>query len=205
MIKYPIVETFASIQGEGRWMGTPMFFIRFAGCPVSDRGTCTAWDGTLFLCDTDLKTRGTFSCDELVERAGDWRRICLTGGEPLAQNLEPLMRALDHAHPRVFHIETSGTVLTALPPVPTWLTVSPKRNYIHSMLGKADEIKVMVTEATNMKRIHDTFTQPRKTLICPVNRDTELNYCNVAKCTEFVLKHPEYTLGFQLHKVIGVR
>lgn len=31
---FPIAETFYSIQGEGVWAGTPMFFIRLAGCNV---------------------------------------------------------------------------------------------------------------------------------------------------------------------------
>ena len=31
---FPIAETFHSLQGEGRWTGTPMFFIRLAGCSV---------------------------------------------------------------------------------------------------------------------------------------------------------------------------
>lgn len=31
---YPVAETFYSIQGEGVWTGTPMFFVRLAGCNV---------------------------------------------------------------------------------------------------------------------------------------------------------------------------
>jgi 7-carboxy-7-deazaguanine synthase len=33
-VRYPIAETFYSIQGEGVWTGTPMFFVRLAGCNV---------------------------------------------------------------------------------------------------------------------------------------------------------------------------
>jgi organic radical activating enzyme len=34
LMKVPIAETFHSLQGEGVWVGTPMHFIRLAGCSV---------------------------------------------------------------------------------------------------------------------------------------------------------------------------
>lgn len=37
----PIAETFHSLQGEGFWVGTPMHFIRLAGCPVGKKATHT--------------------------------------------------------------------------------------------------------------------------------------------------------------------
>lgn len=33
-MSYPVAEIFNSIQGEGQWSGTPMTFIRLAGCNV---------------------------------------------------------------------------------------------------------------------------------------------------------------------------
>ena len=42
-MKYPVVEIFESIQGEGSWMGRPVTFIRLGGCNLS-----CPW------CDTDF-------------------------------------------------------------------------------------------------------------------------------------------------------
>lgn len=33
-VKYPVMETFTSVQGEGAFSGVPSFFIRLAGCNV---------------------------------------------------------------------------------------------------------------------------------------------------------------------------
>ena len=86
-MKYPVVERFKSLQGEGMYAGTPMAFIRFVGCSVGKK-TCA-------FCDTDFvepltwRGGGEYTEDELLEWAQPYRHICLTGGEPLDQDLEP--------------------------------------------------------------------------------------------------------------------
>ena len=206
MMKYPIVETFASIQGEGRWTGTPMYFIRFAGCPVSRSGACTSWDGTVFRCDTDVQMRENLEVEELVERAGTWPRICLTGGEPFLHDLDPLMRALDAVKPRRFHIETSGCLIPDYPSARTWLTVSPKRDYLRYCLVRADEVKVLVGQKTDMHSLTRAFRNAaNKTYVQPIHNKDDWDETTLHKCIEFLLEHPTYTLSTQLHKVIGVR
>src|SRR6266550_3760020 len=91
-ITYPIAEIYNSLQGEGTWVGTPMLFVRLAGCPVgkyepptaqqsleTDPGSlhvlrashpahsiCTAWNGTRFLCDTDYHVQARMRIDEIL-------------------------------------------------------------------------------------------------------------------------------------------
>lgn len=143
-MKYQIAEKFKSIQGEGVYAGTPMAFIRFVGCSVGKK-ICQ-------FCDTDFEKTlswqggGEFTAEELLAWAGPYDHICLTGGEPLDQDLEPLMRVSSMR--RMFHIETSGTQV--LPDRPSgnfpllWICVSPKPGFMEQEVLDADEVKVIV-------------------------------------------------------------
>lgn len=98
-----ITEIFHSLQGEADSIGWPTVFVRLTGCPLR----CT-W------CDTEYSFHG-----------GDWRdigsilgevaaygahRVCVTGGEPLAQKrcLTLLTRLCDAGHE--VSLETSGAL-----------------------------------------------------------------------------------------------
>ena len=96
-----LVEHFYSIQGEGKYLGTPSLFFRFGGCNMKCEGfgcSETAPNGVQIVgCDTvyavDKKHfgdtwSGIESLDELVEIYNSYilpikADIVLTGGEPL--------------------------------------------------------------------------------------------------------------------------
>ena len=66
-------EIFYSLQGEGRYTGTPAVFVRFSGCNLA----CD-------FCDTTHQSGTEMSEDEIIENicrfpAG---HVVLTGGEP---------------------------------------------------------------------------------------------------------------------------
>jgi organic radical activating enzyme len=93
-IKYPISKqgVFLTLQGEGSLLGTPMVFIRLAGCNVN----CP-------LCDTDYKANKRVSIEDISCMIGNvWNKsvswVFVTGGEPTMHNLEPLL----------FHLKNSG-------------------------------------------------------------------------------------------------
>ena len=73
-----ITEIFHSLQGEARSSGWPTVFVRLTGCPLR----CT-------YCDTAYAFHGGEwrSFGEIVAavRSFATRRVCVTGGEPLAQ------------------------------------------------------------------------------------------------------------------------
>ncbi len=98
-----ITETFYSLQGEADSSGWPTFFIRLTGCPLR----CT-------YCDTEYAFQGGEwrGIEALLGEAAasGTRRVCVTGGEPLAQKqcLELLARLCDAGHD--VSLETSGAI-----------------------------------------------------------------------------------------------
>jgi 7-carboxy-7-deazaguanine synthase len=98
-----ITETFYSLQGEADASGWPTFFIRLTGCPLRCR-----------YCDTAYAFHGGEWRDirDLLDEAGasGTRRVCVTGGEPLAQtNCLKLLERLCDAGFDV-SLETSGAI-----------------------------------------------------------------------------------------------
>ncbi len=99
MQKYFLSEIFFSLNGEGLQSGMPTGFIRLAGCNLR----CN-W------CDTSYaRTReDQVSLDDIVDEIEDFSTnwICITGGEPLLQDIAPLVEALPHN----VALETNGTI-----------------------------------------------------------------------------------------------
>lgn len=98
-----INEIFYSLQGESSRVGLPTIFIRLSGCPLR----CT-W------CDTEYAFSGgqVMDLEAILATAGQYpcRRVCVTGGEPLAQKACPrLLTALCDAGYDV-SLETSGAL-----------------------------------------------------------------------------------------------
>jgi 7-carboxy-7-deazaguanine synthase len=98
-----ITEIFLSIQGEADSVGWPTVFVRLTGCPLRCQ-----------YCDTQYAFYGGewISLDDVLDKVGSFQtlRVCVTGGEPLAQKgcFELLRRLCDAGH-RV-SLETSGAI-----------------------------------------------------------------------------------------------
>lgn len=107
VIKYPVVEKFASINGEGILAGQPAVFIRFRGCNLS----CS-------YCDTAYANQSDANADMLTaEEIHDYIRECgirnvtLTGGEPLlTYGIGALIEILASDENIHIEIETNGSV-----------------------------------------------------------------------------------------------
>jgi 7-carboxy-7-deazaguanine synthase len=173
MTTYPIAEIFHSIQGEGFWTGTPMMFVRLAGCNVgryetpskaidysshsyTDLNTmifnnpkhsiCTTFDGQRFLCDTDYHTSKKMTTEEIVGELAGEHHVCITGGEPAMHNLIPLLEAFKDQY---CHIETSGTLPLNSNTISAWITCCPKHErggifFWNCIFEAADEWKFLV-------------------------------------------------------------
>lgn len=98
-----LTEIFYSLQGEALASGLPTIFIRLTGCPLR----CV-------YCDTTYSFTGgeRWGLDEILEHIKQYpcKRICLTGGEPLAQpNAIALMKLL-LANGYEISLETAGAL-----------------------------------------------------------------------------------------------
>jgi 7-carboxy-7-deazaguanine synthase len=228
----PLAEHFHSIQGEGFWVGTPMHFIRVAGCavgvkatsdfigfnhgtiPILDNGLrgskCKTYDGRYFDCDTDFSNHLKVPVQALVNETHE-EHICLTGGEPLAYQKQPwfseFLELAYGAHKQI-HVETSGTVLLERGPWRShlWIAVAPKHNYLPQMLVRADEIKFLVDEKFDMNLLPPDLDESSTHIyLCPINGEKEVSQRNVAICMHLLSSRPGWRLSAQWHKFIGVR
>ncbi len=110
-------EMFTSIQGEGIYIGVPMFFIRLTGCNLR-----CEW------CDTQYAfyEGEEMSIDSIVKRVEDsgmeW--VCITGGEPLLQ--EDVYKLIDILLRKGYKIlvETNGSILIDKLPTEDNLVIS---------------------------------------------------------------------------------
>ena len=103
-VRLKLTEIFYSLQGEADTAGIPTVFIRLTGCPLRCQ-----------YCDTAYAFHGGewWQLDAILERVREHgtRHVCVTGGEPLAQQqCLPLLSALAEAGYRV-SLETSGAMM----------------------------------------------------------------------------------------------
>ncbi|MCH2639854.1 MAG: 7-carboxy-7-deazaguanine synthase QueE, partial [Candidatus Thalassarchaeum sp.] len=132
--KYPIVEIFHSVQGEGFHTGIPHVFIRFGNCNLR-----CEW------CDTDFMTFEDMDINTIIEQVLSYEcdRVVLTGGEPAMQDLSVIGKRLKE-HGISISIETNGTI--PVDPIIDWICVSPKDQLYPNVSIKqrtGDELKVV--------------------------------------------------------------
>jgi len=201
-MKYPVLEIFQSIQGEGSHVGRYCNFIRLAGCP----NNCT-------FCDTDLSAPIIdLSAEQIAEQMKPGIPVVITGGEPLMHNIIPLCECLLNSLTNCqIHVETSGSVCVCpeVPPYVEWLSVSPKKGHpiVPAIRRHADDAKWLVPE-WSLEEIDWGLATYH--FLQPVNFDRAINRVFVVKAVDMlsravVPKDKILALSLQIHKVIGVR
>ncbi len=196
---YKINEIFYSIQAEGYHAGTPAVFIRFAQCNLR----CD-------FCDTEFLSGIAMSVSEIMANVREYpsRFVLITGGEPLMNDTTELVRALKDEDYYVA-VETNGMLLPKHD-LFDWITVSPKSEKLK--IRKCDELKVIlgideIPETYGIEADHYYISPKNPTHNLPIGTSSaDFFDRNVAQyCYRYVLKHPQWRLSLQMHKVIGVK
>ena len=195
MIKYPVLEIFTSIQGEGTHIGTCATFIRLVGCNLR-----CSW------CDTKLswdeKIQIEMSIKEiLLQVKSDF--VVITGGEPCLYDLDPLIQEL-HSKQKYVCLETNGTLPT--PREIDWVTCSPKPGVhweIHEDC-RYDELKYVVDEVFSVEAVHTSAWQRKDVEIWLQPEGYNLKQ-SAKKAFALVMEYPRLRMGIQLHKILEVK
>lgn len=205
-MKYPVLEIFDSVQGEGRYSGTPVTFIRFAGCNLS-----CPW------CDTQeqLQSSGELmEMQDIVDKV-HFSNVVFTGGEPTIQNLNPLCTKIKEKFGlnTFLMIETNGT--GNVPLSFTYIACSPKPQSgyrIHESILSREHLipidyKYVVDATLEEKDIHIPEKAGAESIVY-LQPEYYEGKKSVERAYELVRKLRDRTtvrLGLQAHKVWGVR
>ncbi len=200
-----INEIFYSLQGEGFRQGEPTVFIRLTGCNLKCDfcDTQYAWDDGRDLSIDQINTEV-----QVLKRLHSAQWICLTGGEPLLQDITSLTQRLKADKWRI-QVETNGIFYKNLPV--DWYTVSPKpeKYFIHpEYTNLAREIKLVVTrelEIETIKNLREIFPD-RIPLFLQAQSNLKWSLDRGMKLVVHAAKKNIYNirLSVQLHKILGL-
>jgi 7-carboxy-7-deazaguanine synthase len=222
-----VQSVFHTIQGEGPFAGTPAIFIRMAGCNLR-----------CFWCDTDFESSEWHpTVEQLVDQVltaslevPGSRLIVITGGEPMRQNILPLIRRLLLYEFRV-QIETAGTiwvdgledVMSFCPSRDDALTivVSPKTGKVHPMVERhaiawkyiirnleystVDGLPIFSTQVPGVSQ--PLARPPAGAMVfvqpCDEQKEVKFTKANTEACVRLAKKFG-YKISLQQHKILGV-
>ena len=195
--KYPIVEIFHSVQGEGFHTGIPHVFIRFGNCNLR-----CEW------CDTDFMTFEDMDIDSIIEDvlSYDCDRVIFTGGEPAMQDLSVIGKRLKE-HGISISIETNGTI--PVDPIIDWICVSPKDQLYPNVSIKqrtGDELKVVYCgqDLALYDELKKGFTHLYIQPCYVEDESVEANGKSFQIVERLVKDSPGWRLSLQTHKWMGV-
>lgn len=207
---YKVKEIYYTLQGEGFHTGRPAIFCRFSGCNLWSGREEDRHKAICQFCDTDFwgmdgSNGGKYTAADLAAQvialwpaAGHGKPfVVCTGGEPLLQLDEPMIAAFQEAGLEVA-VETNGTI--EAPQGLDWICMSPKAG-TEIILQAGHELKLVFpqpgAEPEKYKHLdfQHFFLQPM---------DNPDRAYNTKACLEYCLKHPQWSLSLQTHKILDI-
>ena len=162
---FHVTEIFDSIDGEGKRTGYMAIFVRLAGCNLRCNYCDTPYSLTL------EDTKETLTEEELLERIQSfpWKRVTLTGGEPMLHSLHHLVTVLGEEGYEV-NIETNGAIpLWRERPEGVFYTMDFKcsgsgmKSYMNrdnfKLLTEKDVLKFVVSDERDMDEMKEIISE----------------------------------------------
>ena len=206
-----VQEIFATIQGEGPYLGQPAVFIRLGGCNLKCSFCDTEFDSahkiTLDNIFTEICSLALNNDQKLVRKL-----IVITGGEPMLQPIEKLCNKLIKKKFLV-QIETNGTIYRKLPKA-IKIICSPKNSsgkyypIRQDLLVRINAFKFLIS-ASNPKysKVSEVGQSQYQipVYIQPIDEyDQQKNQQNLQKTIE-IAQQFGYNISLQLHKILNIR
>ena len=205
-VKFPVVEIFNSIQGEGFFTGRTAVFVRLSGCNLK-----CPW------CDTDHSAKmGELDIVQILEEV---KKVCeepelivITGGEPTIHHmLQHLFIALKTGFktPPQISIESNGTNPLMLyrlrnAGLVDLITVSPKDNMLTDLIADSiavsDEVKVVLSDVATPEIYEPMLTKQFHHHTAYIQPCSE----NYAPVIEFLKQHPKWRISVQIQKILKI-
>lgn len=192
------MESFYTLQGEGKHTGRAAYFLRLGGCDVG-----CVW------CDVkeswDANAHPLVSVNKMVDMASEnpGRLAVVTGGEPLMYDLSALTKSLQSAGFET-NIETSGAY--PLSGNWNWICLSPKKfkEPLPEVLAAADELKVVVYHKSDLDWMKKFL--PKLKTECELYLQPEWGRQEtiVPLLVEYVKQNPKWRISLQTHKFLDI-
>jgi len=198
MSKFPVMEHFYTIQGEGAFTGYAAYFIRLGGCDVG----CT-W------CDVkdswDASKHPVFSIDQMLQwvLSAGANRVVVTGGEPAMYDLNELVDAFKKNQILV-HIETSAA--HEIKGDFDWVTISPKKFKfpLEDQMLKAHELKIIVFNKSDFEWAEKWAKSCASTCKLYLQPEWDKRDAMMDQIIDYVKINPHWQISQQTHKYLGI-
>lgn len=225
--KLAVQEIFYTVQGEGPFAGTPAVFIRLAGCNLA----CTFCDsefesGIDNLVEVDCVVQAALGLFAPVPNLfGNDPLVVLTGGEPMRQNIGPLIEKLILTYGMDVQIESAGTLwVEGLNPASYFgklsFVCSPKTGKLNTEFqahcshykyiisaddpgSTNDGLPIKSTQGPTDNLLFRPSTLDTVWLQAMDEQDPEKNAANLKEVVHRCMKHG-YRLSLQQHKILGL-
>ena len=195
---FPVMESFYTIQGEGRFSGHAAYFVRIAGCDVG-----CVW------CDVkeswSVEGHPILTIDEIVNQALKYpaRLVVITGGEPLMYDLSLLTKAFQEAGFQT-NIETSGAY--PLSGHWDWVCFSPKKFKapVENFGAAANELKVIVYHKSDFEFAEKQVLSVNKNCVLLLQPEWSKSSELLPLIIDYVKANPKWNISLQTHKYMDI-